>query len=181
MEPATSPRIVPGRACGSCTMCCKVTQIAELKKPPGVWCTHAVAGKGCGIYADRPAVCRAFYCAWMLSESFGPEWKPDKAKLVAYVQQNNVNLQVAVDPSFPNAWKRPPFYARIKHWAVEGAERGCFVFVRTGHRLIVVLPDREEDIGQVGVDDEVVVARRTGPAGATYSVEVKRGASNADV
>jgi hypothetical protein len=48
--------------------------------------------------------------------------------------------------------------------------------VRIGHRLIVVLPDREEDLGQVGVDDEVVVARRNGPTGATYAVEVKRGA-----
>jgi hypothetical protein len=179
MDPATSPRIVPGRACGSCMMCCKVPYIEEFKKPPGVWCAHAVAGRGCAIYADRPPSCRAFYCSWMLDASFGPEWKPEKAKFVVYVQQNNMNLQVAVDPSFPNAWTRPPFYARIKQWAVEGAERGRFVFVRIGGRIIAVLPDREEDIGQVGLDDEIVVARRSGPAGATYAVEVKRAAPSA--
>ena len=48
------PRLVAGRTCGTCMMCCKVPAIEEFAKPPGVWCRHAVSGKGCGIYADRP-------------------------------------------------------------------------------------------------------------------------------
>ena len=30
--------IVPGRACGGCSLCCKVMVIAELAKPAGTWC-----------------------------------------------------------------------------------------------------------------------------------------------
>jgi hypothetical protein len=59
---------------------------------------HAVFGKGCGVYADRPASCRAFYCSWMQDESFGPDWKAEKSKFVVYMQANAPNLQIAVDP-----------------------------------------------------------------------------------
>jgi hypothetical protein len=169
-----APRLVPGRACGTCMMCCKVPAIEEFAKPPGVWCRHAVSGKGCNIYADRPRSCREFYCLWMQDESFGADWKPEKAKFVVYVQENGVNLQVAVDPSFPNAWTRPPYYAQIKRWAAEGAADGKFVFVRIGARMIALLPDREVDLGRVDAADDIVVSRQPGPAGFVYAVEVKR-------
>jgi hypothetical protein len=45
-----------------------VLAIAEFNKPPA----HAVSGKGCGVYADRPTSCRGFW--WMQDESFGPDW-----------------------------------------------------------------------------------------------------------
>ena len=127
---AEGPRLVAGRACGSCMMCCKVPHIEEFNKPAGVWCEHAVRGKGCGIYADRPGACRAFYCSWMQDASLGPEWKPDRAKFVVYVQRNGINLQVAVDPGLPNSWMKAPYYAQIKKWARDAAEHGGFVFVR---------------------------------------------------
>jgi hypothetical protein len=173
-EPHTeAPRRVPGRSCGTCMMCCKVPAIAEFAKPPGVWCKHAVSGKGCGVYADRPASCRAFYCSWMQDESFGPDWKPEKSKFVVYMQANAPNLQIAVDPSFPNAWTRPPYYARIKKWAADGGAQGRFVFVRIGMRMIALLPDREVDLGRVEPSDQIVVSRQPGPAGFVYAVEVK--------
>ena len=81
---------------------------------------------------------------------------------------------VAVDPSFPNAWTRPPFYAQIKTWAADGAAIGRFVFVRIGMRMIAVLPDREVDLGRIKAADEIVVSRQPGPAGLVYAVEVKR-------
>jgi hypothetical protein len=155
-------------------MCCKVPYLQEFEKLPGVWCRYAAPGKGCTIYENRPASCQAFYCQWMLDASLGPEWKPDRARFVVYLQRNGVNLQVAVDPGFPQAWTRPPYYRQLKQWAQEGAERGAFVFVRIGERMIAMLPDRDEDIGAVGVDDELVVARRATPAGPAYDVEVRR-------
>src|ERR1700719_447449 len=54
LETAELPQLIPGRACGTCMMCCKVPAIEEFAKPPGVWCKHAVSGRGCGIYAERP-------------------------------------------------------------------------------------------------------------------------------
>ncbi len=170
-----APHLVSGRTCGTCMMCCKVPAIEEFAKPPGVWCRHAVSGKGCDIYLERPASCRAFYCLWMQDESFGPEWKPEKAKFVVYVQRNGANIQVAVDPNFPNAWTKPPYEARIRQWVADGAERGRFVFVRIGARMIVLLPGRDADLGRVDSHDEIVVSRRPGAAGFVYEAEAKRG------
>jgi hypothetical protein len=111
----------------------------------------------------------------MQDESFGPDWKPEKSKFVVYMQANAPNLQIAVDPSFPNAWMRPPYHARIKKWAADGGAQGRFVFVRIGMRLIALLPDREVDLGRVEPSDDIVVSRQPGPAGFVYAVEVKRG------
>jgi hypothetical protein len=172
---ALLPQLAPGRACGSCMMCCKVPAVEELGKPPGVWCVNAAPGHGCKIYADRPGSCRAFYCLWMQDAGFGPEWKPEKSKFVLYPQRNGVNLQVAVDPSFANAWTKPPYYAWIKRWAMQHAPDGRFVFVRIGERLIVALPDRDQDLGRVDLTDDVVMARRMTAAGPVYEAEVRRG------
>ena len=158
-------------------MCCKVPYIEEFNKAPGVWCQHAAPGKGCAIYETRPGTCRSFYCTWMQDPKMGPEWKPDRAKFVVYLQRNGRNLQVAVDPSFPNAWTRAPYYAQIKQWAKGGAEAGQFVFVRIGQRMIAVLPDRDQDIGVVDPADEIVVARKPAASGYTYTAEVKRRAA----
>lgn len=172
---ADVPRLVPGRSCGTCMMCCKVPHIEEFNKPAGVWCQHAARGKGCAIYADRPEACRAFYCSWMQDAGLGPEWKPDRSKFVVYLQRNGINLQVAVDPAFPNAWTKAPYYAQIKQWARQGADAGQFVFVRIGQRMIVALPDSDREIGTVAPEDQIVVSRKPGPAGFVYDVDVKRG------
>jgi hypothetical protein len=151
-------------------MCCKVPHIKSLEKPPGKWCQHAVFGKGCGIYADRPTACSAFYCEWMRNPSLGPEWKPDKAK---FVVSNLAFLNIWVDPSVPDAWTKPPYSAQIKKWAVEGPQRGKFVLVRIGPRLIAVLPDREVDLGHIDPEALLTVSREQGPAGIRYDIEVR--------
>jgi hypothetical protein len=70
------------RECGSCSMCCKVLSIEELNKPADKWCTHCTPGKGCGIYKDRPEVCKTFKCGWLLSPEV-PDWmKPSESKVL---------------------------------------------------------------------------------------------------
>jgi hypothetical protein len=174
---AAAPPTVPGRACGACMMCCKVPHIAEFDKPAGVWCRHAAPGKGCTIYAERPGSCRAFFCLWMQDATFGPEWKPDRAKFVTYLQGNGINLQVAVDPAFPNAWRREPYFSRIAQWARAGAPEGRFVYVRIGARLIALLPDGERDLGEVDPQDDIFIARRRDGPGFRYEIEVRRKAA----
>jgi len=90
------------------------------------------------------------------------------------VQGNGVNLQVAVDPGFPNAWRKEPYYGRIKQWARDGAQEGRFVYVRIGPRLIAVLPDREQDLGPVDPNDDIFVARKRDAAGFVYEIEVRK-------
>jgi len=58
-------RVVPGRECGSCTLCCKVYYIAELGKAAGKWCQHCTPGKGCMIHETTlPSQCATFNCLW---------------------------------------------------------------------------------------------------------------------
>lgn len=175
MPPDEAPITVPGRACGSCAMCCKLHHIAELQKPVGVWCPHVVLGKGCAIYGERPDSCRTFFCLWMQDAGLGPEWKPDRAKFVLYLHGSGASLQVSVDRNFPTAWRREPYHGMLTRWAREGAEQGRFVFVRIGERMIVILPDGERDLGAVGQEDDIRIARRMTPAGFDYAVEVVKG------
>jgi hypothetical protein len=163
-------RVVPGRACGSCTLCCKLIAVIELQKPPGEWCRHCRPGSGCGIHQERPAECRVFFCHWMLEKSLSADWKPEKAKF-ALVTSAGGHMTAFVDPGFPGAWRNPPYFETFKRWSLEGtrASPPRIVTVRIGTRAIVVLPDREIDAGHVGPNDALRL--ETGPGGR---IEVRK-------
>ena len=172
MNPAASSEVAPGKACGSCMMCCKLPLIKELDKLTDRWCRHAVPGKGCGNYTDRPPVCRSFHCQWIRDARLGPEWKPEKAKFILYPDREQKEVfNVAVDPAFPDAWTRPPFLAAIKSWVQEGAELGRYVIVRIGSRWIAVLPDRILELGHG--EGAIVLERGRGPTGRTIELRIK--------
>jgi hypothetical protein len=63
-----------------------------------------------------------------------------------------------VDPGFPSAWRRAPYYEALKRWAAEAAERFPEVYlvdVLIGARSIVVLPDREVELGVLDSDERI--------------------------
>jgi hypothetical protein len=161
---------VAGRDCGSCTLCCKLIAIAELEKPPGAWCPHVERGKGCCIYDRRPTECRRFFCHWMLEKGLTAEWKPERAKFVLVTSEGG-HLTAFVDPGFPGAWRSAPYFETLKRWALEGvrAQPARMISVRVGTRGIVVLPDREVDIGTVGPRDQIRL--EPGPGGR---IEVRK-------
>jgi hypothetical protein len=172
MNPSASSEVAPGKACGTCMMCCKLPLIEELDKPVDRWCRHAVIGKGCGIYMDRPPVCRSFHCQWIRDAQLGPEWKPEKAKFILYPDREKKEVfNVAVDPAYPDAWTRPPFFAAINNWVREGAELGRYVMVRIGSRWTAVLPDRILDLGHV--EGPFVIERGRGPTGRMIELRIK--------
>jgi Fe-S-cluster containining protein len=107
-----------GRQCGECTMCCKVMPIKELSKPAHQWCQHAKPGSGCAIYQSRPAECRGFACSWLLLKEIGEHWKPTKSKMVLVHgrdhQRGSQMISVHTDRSYPNAWRRSPYYEELK-------------------------------------------------------------------
>ena len=174
-RPSAFPRApAPGRACGSCTLCCKTVAVAALAKPAGVACPHSLTRKGCAIYDLRPAACRDFYCEWMLSKALGPEWRPDRARFALMVTVTG-HLAACVDPAFPSAWRRPPYYRTLLRWARECAEDpwsswpGVDVWI--GDRCVILLPDGEKDLGIVSAEEEVRIDRRMTVAGAVYVAE----------
>src|SRR5262245_46776403 len=116
------PRVVSGRACGTCTLCCKAAAVEELAKPMGAWCPHCRRAEGCAIYDARPPSCRTFHCQWMLAPGLGDEWKPERAQFALVKSEGGRRLTALVDPGYPTAWRRSPYYENLKQWAVD-AER----------------------------------------------------------
>lgn len=160
--------LVPGRECGTCTMCCKVMGIREIAKPPGQWCTHCTPGQGCGIYETRPSACRTFYCGYRV-RSYVPEaWKPTASRMIILEESGGVRLAVVVDPGSPNVWKQQPFYAQLKAWARIGAQNQHQVLVRVGKRAIVILPNEDVDLGVVGPGEIIMTEVRQTALGPVY-------------
>ena len=123
------------RTCGTCSLCCKLPSVAELNKPIDRWCQHCKPGKGgCTIYADRPAVCVGFTCGWLTQLTIGDEWFPARCKMIL-TETEDGRIFVHVDPAFPNAWRREPYYSQLKaHVPVE---------IRIGSRCFDLLSERE--------------------------------------
>ncbi|GFO59808.1 zinc/iron-chelating domain-containing protein [Geomonas silvestris] len=46
--------------CRRCGTCCVAPDISSLKKPVGERCRHLSETLTCGIYEERPAVCRGY-------------------------------------------------------------------------------------------------------------------------
>jgi hypothetical protein len=163
--------MVPGRECGTCTLCCKVFRIDEVESPPGKWCRHCAPGRGCTIHETRPPVCRGFFCLWFYQPGLGPEWKPEKSKIVLNLELNGQRLAAHVDASVPGAWRRSPYYEVLKRWSADAIARQQQVSVWIGQQCIVILPDREIDLGVVGEDEIVVSTTRMTPQGPEHGAE----------
>ena len=164
---ADSP-IVRGRKCGTCTLCCKVMRIVELGKPRGVWCKHCSAGAGCRIYEERPAECRAFHCGYLTIGTLSEDWFPAKAKIVLAADLNGKRVSAHVDPTRPDAWRAEPYYRQLKEWARLTAPEQGQVVAFVGERTIVILPDKDVDLGVVAEDELIVTRERLTPFGVEY-------------
>jgi hypothetical protein len=128
--------------------------IDEFAKPAGSWCPHCKPGRGCLIYATRPAECRTYSCLWLTDLRLDQRWKPSKSKLVVTTSRDG--LEIRCDPGFPDAWRREPFRSQIVAWAASGEAHDVTVLVITGEKMILVTPDREFDLGVVGPDQRIV-------------------------
>ena len=111
---------IPGRACGSCTMCCKVLHIEEFSKPAGKLCASCVAGGGCAIYAARPQVCRDYECEWLMERSLPVALKPEKVGTILMVDPDTDQYQAVCDPEKPNAWRHPLVFKHLLAMARDG-------------------------------------------------------------
>ena len=134
--------------CGSCHKCCDILDVEDFDKPALQRCPHTMLGKGCAIYADRPAACRAFACTWLSSQSgqgpngevwdrMPPEMRPDRCGVVfAPVDRANPDkcIHMHVDRHRPNAWQRRD----VKAWLERIVNRGITVvlYVGTQHTVL---------------------------------------------
>jgi len=67
------------RDCGSCNVCCTAMHVRPLNKPSGERCPHQ-SPDGCGIYHQRPGVCRTWFCMWVRDDGrvFDASHRPDR-------------------------------------------------------------------------------------------------------
>ena len=131
--------------CGACTLSCKLLEIPVLKKPQGEWCSHCAPGKGCTIYADRPAPCRDFECIWLESQKekhpLPAELRPDRCKMVLTFTQDRKDVLGYCDPAHPQAWK-----GAILRLLQVIARRGHRVMFGNGHEHFVIDQDRARPV-----------------------------------
>jgi hypothetical protein len=141
-------------------MCCKILHIAELAKPADTWCQHIARGGGCGIYDTRFPVCRGYKCQWLLDETFGPEWQPHRCKFIMHGVDGKVGLWVNVDRSSPMAWRKEPFYSRLKQWSAAARDGSGYVAVCTGGRTYILFPEEDLDVPGVPPNGDLKVGYR---------------------
>jgi hypothetical protein len=165
------PTIVPGRECGTCTLCCKLMRVPELEKPPDKWCPNCAIGKGCKIYEVRPPVCRQFLCVYLLDSTMGEYWKPSHSRIILSNSVATV-LRVHVDPDRPDVWRREPYYSDLKKWSANALRASSIVALFVGDNLTVIFPDRDKYVGKLGEDQTLKLVRRPGPRGVEYDVEI---------
>lgn len=75
--------VLPNRACGDCTACCTILTVdtPEFQKPPGIPCLH-LGAQGCSIHADRPHICRTWFCAWRRVAALPDAARPDRSGIL---------------------------------------------------------------------------------------------------
>ncbi|HEX6858726.1 MAG TPA: YkgJ family cysteine cluster protein [Caulobacteraceae bacterium] len=149
------------KSCGDCAMCCKAFEIEAIAKARHTMCGHFKKGVGCGVYEIRPQACRQFVCLWLADEKMDAAWRPDRAKFILW---GDKQLMVDVDPAYPDAWKREPYYSKIKLAADPRKSPVAQVVVRNGREVVIVFPEADISLGPEQ-DRPIESGYRPGPRG----------------
>jgi hypothetical protein len=161
------------RICGTCSLCCKVMRIVETEKPAGVWCGACSPGRGCKIYDTRPKECRDFSCWWLINPDLGPEWKPERSKIVIVADEENLYLRC--DPGFPEAWRKEPYYSTILKWAAKAEPVLGAILVYVGAETKLIVADGVFVLGQVSPNDRLDRSYELGRLVSVKVIEHKTG------
>jgi hypothetical protein len=140
------------RECGSCGLCCKLMIIEDLGKPANRWCQHYRQGAGCGIYESRPTECGTFVCGWLVNEALDERWKPNTARFFLWQPAGARRMIIEVDPAFPQAWRKEPYYSAIKAWSRRDRPGAGEIMVKVGDRVTMIFPERDIEMGVLQPD-----------------------------
>jgi hypothetical protein len=123
----------------------------EPPKPERVRCAHC-STDGCGIYDDRPEVCRGFQCLWLASQripghALPPAMRPDRSGVVLDL---NEAMTVIAHTERPNSWRREP----MRSWLLSKAARHNVILERDGGAALLAADERLTPLTRVGVDPD---------------------------
>ena len=137
------------RACGSCSLCCTVLRVDELRKLGGTSCIHQCATGGCGIYDRRPQICRAYRCLW-LGGGLTDGDRPDRLGAVLDVVAQRESVWLEIREASPGAFERS---ARLREIADEYRRS---MPVRIGDTADVLDPERRFRVLLPGGEERLV-------------------------
>ncbi len=83
------------RSCGTCSLCCSVLRVDELSKRAGDDCRHQQGERGCGIYTDRPTICRAYQCLWRQG-GLEEDERPDETGGIVDLETMGIGLRLGI-------------------------------------------------------------------------------------
>jgi hypothetical protein len=89
--------------------------------------------------------------------NLGDEWRPTKAKMVLSPGADGKIISVHVDPAFPNAWREEPYHGTLRKLARDAANAKGQVVVYLKKRAIVILPDKDVELGELAPGDHITV------------------------
>ena len=72
--------------CSRCGACCVAPDIAALDKPLGLRCPHLTADNLCGVYENRPQICRDYAADDFCKQIEAPTLGERVAKYLAFFQ-----------------------------------------------------------------------------------------------
>lgn len=152
-------------------MCCKVYRIPELDKPEGRWCKNCDVGVGCRTYDARPGQCRDFACIWLQDPTMAEDWKPSISKLVLSIFPGTGFIYVQVDPGNPFAWRREPYFSRLKIMAEQLLKERRHLLVFVNREATLIMPTGAVPIGPMSPEDGFLVRQTFTAAGLDYVAE----------
>jgi hypothetical protein len=123
------------RSCGNCDVCCNILEVRELNKKSYKNCDYRAEGGGCGIYNDRPSICRTWNCAYILGLMPNQEaLRPNNLGLMFYpvsAKNNDLGIdmlmgqEVWLDAIYSSDcqkvidWLKPKMMTMIRHYNSE--------------------------------------------------------------
>ncbi len=145
------------RQCGSCTLCCTLLPVVDLKKAANVRCQHLSRTKRCKIYDRRPISCRVWNCIWLVNDDADDLARPDRSHYVIDMMPDIVRMiyddtgetreipvvQVWVDPKHPGAHKDPALRAYLFRRAMQGV--GALIRFNSVESIAIFAPPMSAD------------------------------------
>ena len=104
--------------------------------------------------------------------------RPTTAKMVLYYERPAKRLAVHVDPEFPSAWQGEPYYRQLKAWTCAAIDLArapssdawlmAPILVYVNDRAIVMLPNRDIEVGTFTPGSQLVVTEKATAAGPDF-------------
>jgi len=88
--------------------------------------------------------------------------------MILYHENDGRRLCVRVDPSYADNWRREPYYSQLKQRSRIALEAQKQVVIYIRRRTIVVLPDKDVDLGDMEVGDQIWVGAQNTLMGKTW-------------